>query len=142
MKKYLLGIATGLMLSLTSIAFANIAIQVPFDDVDDSDWYANYANNLKYIGIIDGYSDNTFRGNNTVNRAELAKFIYETYVRLTTKGEFQVLKDKYEALNSKVNALDLPGDCYYEDQWYQAGDYVNDSARCIEDGRVLEPSSI
>lgn len=130
------------MLSLTSVAFATIAIQVPFDDIDASDWYAEYANNLKYIGIIDGYSDNTFRGNNPVNRAELSKFIYETYRRLTTKGEFQTLEDKYEALKTKVDTLNFPGDCYYENQWYQAGDYVNDFDRCLEDGRVSEPSVI
>lgn len=143
MKKYLIGITIVLSFAFVSIAFATTVIKLPFSDINESDWYYDYANNLKYIGIIDGYSDNTFKGNNLVNRAELAKFIYETYKRLTSKSEFQILEDKYEALNAKINTLDFPGDCYYLGQWYQAGDYANDSAKyCVEDGRMIEPSAI
>lgn len=143
MKKFCLGLLTGLIILAIPVAFANIAAPRPFDDTHESDWYYNYATDLRSIGIIEGYSDNTFRADNLVNRAEVAKFIYETYRRLTTKWEFQVLEDKYEALNAKVSTLEFPGDCYFENEWYQEGDSVeNFGLRCLKDGRMLAPSAI
>lgn len=145
MKKFFLGLIVGLVASFIPVAFANIAVHVPFTDVNDGDWYYDYANGLKSIGIIDGYSDNTFRGNNLVNRAELSKFIYMTYEKLTSKWDFQLLEDKYEALNAKVSTLDFPGDCYFNNKWYQEGDSVDGSGgfgpKCLKDGRMLAPSA-
>ena len=41
-----------------------------FDDVSKNEWYSNYIGYLSKYGIIKGYSDNTFRPNDNVTRAE------------------------------------------------------------------------
>ena len=41
-----------------------------FNDVSKSEWYSDYIGYLSKYGIIKGYSDNTFRPNNNVTRAE------------------------------------------------------------------------
>ena len=41
-----------------------------FDDVSKNEWYSNYIGYLSKYGIIKGYSDNTFRANDNVTRAE------------------------------------------------------------------------
>lgn len=48
---------------------------VVFNDVDSSSPYFNALKMLKDGNIISGYADGTFKPNNTINRAELAKII-------------------------------------------------------------------
>jgi len=48
---------------------------IEFSDVEDSAWYAGYVQALKTAGVIDGYSDGTYRPDNLVTRAESAKLI-------------------------------------------------------------------
>ncbi len=52
-----------------------VATVKPFDDVELKDWYANYIAYAKAEGWISGYSDNTFKPNEIVNRAEATKII-------------------------------------------------------------------
>ena len=42
-----------------------------FNDVSKNEWYSDYIGYLSKYGIIKGYSDNTFRPNDNVTRAEL-----------------------------------------------------------------------
>ena len=46
-----------------------------FPDVPPGAWYAGYAEKLHAEGITQGYSDGTYRPDNTVNRGEMAAFI-------------------------------------------------------------------
>lgn len=47
-----------------------------FSDVDRSEWYIDYVDTAAAsLGIVTGYSDNTFRPNNEVTRAEALKII-------------------------------------------------------------------
>lgn len=46
-----------------------------FSDVSASDWFANYVSYAYKNGMITGYSDNTFRPNDPVTRAEFAKMV-------------------------------------------------------------------
>ena len=41
-----------------------------FNDVSKNEWYSDYIGYLSKYGIIKGYSDNTFRPNDNVSRAE------------------------------------------------------------------------
>lgn len=41
-----------------------------FNDISKSEWYSDYIDYLSKYGIIKGYSDNTFRPNDNVSRAE------------------------------------------------------------------------
>lgn len=49
-----------------------------FRDVFTSDWYYPYVKEAKSKNYIQGYSDNTFRPNNCVNRAEAMKIAYQS----------------------------------------------------------------
>ncbi len=42
-----------------------------FKDVKASDWYCAAVGSAKKAGIIDGYDDNTFRGNNTILKDQI-----------------------------------------------------------------------
>lgn len=45
-----------------------------FSDMDTiNDWFAPYTAYAKAIGLVDGYGDDSFRGNQTMTRAEVCK---------------------------------------------------------------------
>jgi hypothetical protein len=71
MKKITCGFIVVMILS------QNIAL-ASFKDVSESYYLHNSINWLKEQGIVEGYSDGTFKPNNLVNRAEFLKMIYET----------------------------------------------------------------
>jgi len=72
MKKVLsLVLVIAMVLSSLSFAFA-----AEFEDVVDND-YEKAINTLAGLGIIDGYEDGTFRPENIVTRAEMAKLMVE-----------------------------------------------------------------
>lgn len=49
-----------------------------FSDVDTvNDWFASYTAYAKEIGLIGGYTDGTFRGNQPITRAEVCKIVVE-----------------------------------------------------------------
>lgn len=70
-----------------------------FADVDPEAWYADYVAKAKELNIVDGYSDGTFRPNQTVNRAEAikillgAKKIAETTLEETAQESENSFKD-------------------------------------------------
>ncbi len=75
-----------------------------FTDVDSADWYAEYVCQLKKNGIIGGYPDGSYQGGNSVNNAEIAKFLVNNYdladesINTNTspwyQAYFDVLKEK------------------------------------------------
>lgn len=48
-----------------------------FSDLDTSAWYMDYVNSALANGIISGNPDGTFTPENTINRAELLKMLFE-----------------------------------------------------------------
>ena len=50
-------------------------VQTIFSDVAPGAWYKDFVDRLVLENIIGGYSDNTFRPNNNISRAEFAKMI-------------------------------------------------------------------
>lgn len=51
----------------------------PFEDVDQTAWYATYAHKARCQGIVEGYPDGTFRPANSINFAEAAKILSNAY---------------------------------------------------------------
>lgn len=49
---------------------------VPFKDVPDADWSFKYVSTSVKRAIVDGYKDGTFKGGNTVNKAEFLKMLF------------------------------------------------------------------
>jgi len=58
MRKILLTVLTGLLVTSIPVAFAVTAF---FNDVPTKSWYTNAVYNLKDKGIVAGYNDGTFR---------------------------------------------------------------------------------
>ncbi len=53
--------------------------KLPFTDIDEKAWYINYVREAYADHIIDGYSDGTFKPNNTINVAEASKIVANAY---------------------------------------------------------------
>jgi hypothetical protein len=142
MKKFILGFVSALLLTLVpAVAFALSPLSYTyFDDIPEDSWYYTAATELRYMDVLDGYDDNTFRGEENITRGQLAKIVYNTYELLATDGELQAAEYKIEQLSEKLSTLELGGDCYYEDQWYTAEDLIEEDdwfpVYCGEDGFV------
>lgn len=136
MKKFILGMIAGALIATIPISFAlSFAPDKEFTDVHPDHWFHGPVTALANIGIIDGYADGTFRPGNSVNRAEVAKMVNETYKRVYVGDRVGALEWQVKALQAKIGTLDFPGDCYYNDQWYDAGELVGDAyGQCREDG--------
>lgn len=65
----------------------NVLFEYPFLDVDIYDVNYGVTYFLSKDGIIDGYPDRTFRPDDTINRAEFAKLIYESLMSDEYKSE-------------------------------------------------------
>lgn len=71
-----------------------------FSDVPESNWAYTEIISLRSRGIIQGYEDGSYRPNNTVNRAELTKFLIAGLHAEEDKGEsncFPDVKDEWFA---------------------------------------------
>lgn len=72
MKKKLLKVAvTGAL----TVAFAVPAFANQFSDVEQDHWAYDAVENLAEAGIIEGYGDNTFKGENNITRYEMAQMV-------------------------------------------------------------------
>lgn len=52
--------------------------EVSFIDVKPADWFYNYVVWAHSEGVVSGYSDNTFKPQNLINRAEALKIIFNS----------------------------------------------------------------
>lgn len=59
----------GLVAGVVPTAFA---ASMTFSDVPESVWYYDSVSSLYDRGIVEGYTDNTYRPDNPINRAEMA----------------------------------------------------------------------
>ena len=91
------------------------------------------------MGIINGYSDGSFKPTNSINRAETAKLIYALYEQLNDSSKVADLENRIEILETQMSTLSLPGDCYYNNTWYSTGDTVPQDNVCETD--VCGPGS-
>lgn len=74
MKKYLIGAAVGILLSLGIQALATSLMQpIVFTDSSTfADWFKSSVNIMSQLRVMKGYPDGSFKPGNSVNRAELA----------------------------------------------------------------------
>ncbi len=84
-----------------------------FSDVTSEDWFYSYAVTASCLGILKGYNDGTFRGNNTINYAEAAKIAVNTFDIYTLNKEGEWYLQYISALNDKgltLNPAPQPSD--------------------------------
>jgi hypothetical protein len=73
--KFLAGAATAAVVASAVVPVATHAAEKNLTDVKEGSYYAEAVNTLAEAGVIKGYEDGTFRPNNQVTRAEVAKII-------------------------------------------------------------------
>ena len=76
MKKHLAVLAATAVLGVTSAFAAN-----PFSDVTPQDWAYQAVAQLASQGIVNGYPDGTFQGENNITRYEIAQMVAKAMTR-------------------------------------------------------------
>ena len=76
MKKHLAVLAATAVLGVTSAFAAN-----PFADVTPQDWAYQAVAQLAAQGVVNGYPDGTFKGQNNITRYEMAQMVAKALVR-------------------------------------------------------------
>ncbi len=74
MKKKILSMIMSLSFIMSCITVTSVKAQI-FYDVDDTHWAYNYITEMVNRGVLSGYTDETFRPDNYITRAEFAKIM-------------------------------------------------------------------
>ena len=148
MKKHLAVLAATAVLGVTSAFAAN-----PFSDVTPQDWAYQAVAQLASQGIINGYPDGTFKGQNNITRFEMAQMVAKALVRQDRvdaeqnaiinrlanefSAELNNLGVRVSTLENKVGNFAFTGDARlkYEGSHTPENAYVND-----EDSETLKRS--
>lgn len=94
--KRLSWILLGVAITAIPVAFATA---ISFTDITEGSWFYQSVQNLKKLGVVEGYDDGTYRPTNNVNRAEMA-----------------VMLDRFTDA--------MRNGCIYENKFYFNGDTV------------------
>jgi alpha-L-arabinofuranosidase len=90
------------------IGFDGAIGEASFNDVDETHWAKGYINQMSGAGIIKGYSDGTFKPNNTITRAEAVTMINRAFGRAdnaaTLENPFSDISEKHWAYNEVIEA--------------------------------------
>lgn len=107
MKKRLLkaAIATALSLAFAVPAFAN-----PFTDVPAKHWAYESVNKLAKAGIIDGFSDGTFRGDKTISRYEMASIVAKAMNKSLNNDQKAMVDKLSREFAAELNAMGIKVD--------------------------------
>lgn len=90
-----------LILFVTTAGLAEI-----YKDVPETHWAYEAINILSQLGILTGFPDGTFRGNESVTRYQLSVLVYRLYSLLASRIES--LKFQIESLEQKLKTSALP----------------------------------
>ncbi len=141
MKKQLLAaMAATAVLGVTTAFAAN-----PFSDVTPQDWAYQSVSQLAAAGVINGYPDGTFRGQNNITRFEMAQMVAKAMAnqnRANAEQQAMInrLADEFSAelnnlgvrvgnLEKKVGNVKVTGDARLRYQGYEnPGHFKNDNA--------------
>ena len=139
MKKQLAVLAATAVLGVTSAFAAN-----PFSDVTPQDWAYQAVAQLASQGIVNGYPDGTFKGQNNITRFEMAQMVAKALVRQDRvdaeqnaiinrlanefSAELNNLGVRVATLENKVGNFAFTGDARlkYEGSHTTENAYVND----------------
>ena len=104
MKKTLVSaLTTALVVGAASTTFAAAN---PFSDVPADHWAYDAVSQLAADGVIEGYGDTTFRGNQNITRYEMAQMIAKAMAKSDVSAADKALIDKLAAeLSDELNNL-------------------------------------
>ena len=104
MKKTLVSaLTTALVVGAASTTFAAAN---PFSDVPADHWAYDAVSQLAADGVIEGYGDTTFRGNQNITRYEMAQMIAKAMAKSDVSAADKALIDKLAAeFSDELNNL-------------------------------------
>ena len=104
MKKTLVSaLTTALVVGAASTTFAAAN---PFSDVPADHWAYDAVSQLAADGVIEGYGDTTFRGNQNITRYEMAQMIAKAMAKTDVSAADKALIDKLAAeFSDELNTL-------------------------------------
>ena len=110
MKKHLL-LASAVAALTLSIASPAFAAPPTFTDVPAKHWSYDAVTYLAKAGIIDGYSDSTFRGDKTMTRYEMSQIVYKAMqnqnkANIAQKALIDKLAAEYALEMNKIENID------------------------------------
>ncbi len=106
MKKSLV-LAMAMALGVTASAYA----ANPFSDVPAGHWAYESISKLAAAGVIEGYGDDTFRGDRLMTRYEMAQIVAKAMAKGANLDKLAAeFADELDALNVRVAALEKKSD--------------------------------
>ena len=106
MKKSLV-LAMAMALGVTASAYA----ANPFSDVPAGHWAYDSISKLAAAGIIEGYGDDTFRGDRLMTRYEMAQIVAKALAKGANVDKLAAeFADELDALGVRVAALEKKSD--------------------------------
>ena len=84
-------LTTALLVGAASTTFAAAN---PFSDVPADHWAYDAVTQLAQDGVIEGYGDTTFRGNQSITRYEMAQMVAKAMARTDVSSSDKALIDK------------------------------------------------
>ena len=104
MKKTLVSaLTTALVVGAASTTFA---AAIPFSDVPADHWAYDAVSQLAADGVIEGYGDTTFRGNQNITRYEMAQMVAKAMAKSDVSAADKALIDKLAAeFSDELNNL-------------------------------------
>ncbi len=104
MKKTLVSaLTTALVVGAASTTFA---ASNPFSDVPADHWAYDAVSQLAADGVIEGYGDTTFRGNQSITRYEMAQMVAKAMAKTDVSAADKALIDKLAAeFSDELNNL-------------------------------------
>lgn len=108
-KGALIGSVLALIISSTAPALG--APTAGYGDVPAKHWSFDAVSYLAQAGIIDGYGDNTFRGDKSISRYEMAQVVYKAMLNqskanIAQKALIDKLASEYALEMNKIQTID------------------------------------
>ena len=135
MKKSLV-LAMAMALGVTASAYA----ANPFSDVPAGHWAYDSISKLAAAGVIEGYGDDTFRGDRLMTRYEMAQIVAKAMAKGANVDKLAAeFADELDALGVRVAALEkksdnvkITGEIRYH--YKHQKNYINDDRKYSETG--------
>ena len=144
MRKILSAVAATVIVGATSTTFAAAN---PFSDVPQGHWAYDSIAKLAQQGVIEGYGDNTFRGDRNITRYEMAQMVAKAMAKNptgATKADLDRLaaefRDELDALGVRVAELEKYADKVV---WHGKIEYTYEQTRTdpLNTGRKTKEKS-
>ena len=115
--------------------------ETSFSDVSDSSWYAAAVKTLASIGVINGYTDGTFRPSKNVTRAEFVTMLVNLTGATGSSISFTDVSATHWARNAIAAAATNGWVNGYEDGTFRPGNNITRAEAVVVMNRVLGRSA-